>query len=87
MSDLQPWQQRVVDEKTALDEKLKNLDAFVGAEAYFQLRADHRSLLMAQKSVMAQYSNILHNRIELFQRDNDEERQAAAAAKARETGA
>ncbi len=69
MSDLQPHQQRVVDEKTELDEKLNKLHAFIfgnGNELFVGLPHAEQNRLARQLQVMGEYSKILSERIEAF---------------------
>lgn len=65
--ELQPHQQRVVDEKTELDEKLSKLDQFIAESPIFKkLESEDRMLLEEQFRAMTEYSNILYNRINRF---------------------
>ena len=64
---MQPHQQRVMDEKTQLDEKLDKLKAFIEASPVFKsLHADERGRLGRQFDAMAEYSSILSQRIAAF---------------------
>lgn len=63
---LQPHQQRVVDEKTELDEKRDKLSIFFDSDIYNGLDEENKSLLRIQHGVMTQYSDILSKRIGLF---------------------
>jgi hypothetical protein len=64
---MQPHQQRVVDEKTELDEKLTKLGEFIESSPIFAgLPDDERERLVRQKSCMAEYSEILGERIAAF---------------------
>lgn len=64
---MQPHQQRVVDEKKDLDEKLDKLKAFIEANPIFKtLPEDERGRLGHQFDAMAQYSSILSQRIAAF---------------------
>ena len=64
---MQPHQQRVVDEKKELDEKLDKLKAFIETNPTFKsLLADERGRLGRQFDVMAEYSSILSQRIAAF---------------------
>lgn len=64
------WQQRVVDEKAALDEKLKALNAFVEkSPESMKLSKGQRTLLTRQSATMKRYSDILGERIALFESD------------------
>lgn len=60
---MQPHQQRVVEEKAALDEKIEKLQAFIGSEQFAQVDRREQSRLSHQHSIMADYSAILHSRI------------------------
>jgi hypothetical protein len=64
---MQPHQQRVVDEKKELDEKLDKLKAFIETSSIFKsLPVDERDRLGRQFDVMAEYSSILSQRIAAF---------------------
>jgi hypothetical protein len=64
---MQPHQQRVVDEKKELDDKLDKLKAFIETSPIFKsLSADERGRLGKQFDVMAEYSSILSQRIAAF---------------------
>lgn len=65
--NMQPHQQRVVDEKKELDDKLNKLKAFIEANPIFKaLPEDERGRLGRQFDVMAEYSSILSQRIVAF---------------------
>lgn len=61
-----PYQQRVVDEKKDLDERLAKLKAFVLTEVYRNLPADEQDRLSRQYDAMYSYSCILGERIAAF---------------------
>lgn len=64
---IQPHQQRVIDEKTALDEKATALSQFIGTNPVFEtIDPDEQELLKSQNDVMWQYSEILAQRIAKF---------------------
>lgn len=63
---LQPYQERVVTEKTELDTKLKGLTDFIEGEKFPALDNAEKARLIAQKLVMEEYSGILGERIEAF---------------------
>jgi hypothetical protein len=63
---LQPYQQRVVDEKRELDERRTRLAAFILGDAFGSLPMQERSLLSDQFSAMCEYSRLLGERIKLF---------------------
>jgi hypothetical protein len=64
---LAPHQQRVVDEKTELDDKRTKLKAFINGNAIFAgLPADEKERLVRQHSCMTEYSEILDERIKAF---------------------
>ncbi len=63
---LQPHQQRVVDEKRELDDKLSKLSLFGTTPLFASLPADEQGRLNRQQSVMEEYSEILGERIAAF---------------------
>ena len=62
----QPHQQRVVDEKTALDEKIEKLRAFFNTAIFANLHPDEQERLRIQFGYMVSYSSILEERIKHF---------------------
>lgn len=65
--DMQPHQQRVVDEKTELDKKATALSNFIGLSPIFEkLDPAEQERLREQNDVMWQYSEILGARITAF---------------------
>lgn len=67
---LQPWQQRVIDERKELDQKRAALDAFVLSPAFEALAIPDRLLMRYQQHHMAQYSGVLGQRIARFELKN-----------------
>ena len=64
---LQPHQQRVVDEKTELDNKAKALSTFIGESPIFPtIDQAEQERLKEQCELMWQYSEILGARIAAF---------------------
>ncbi|MBI6548616.1 crAss001_48 related protein [Xenorhabdus lircayensis] len=63
---IQPHQQRVMDEATELDERIAKLSGFIGDSIYRKLEEIDRFLLDTQLSAMKMYSEILHKRIRRF---------------------
>jgi hypothetical protein len=62
-----PHQQRVINERLELDEKLSKLKAFIdGTPTFKGLHEDERRRLNRQYDVMAEYSSILAQRIAAF---------------------
>ena len=62
-----PYQQRVIDEKTALDEKRDLLEPFIADSPVFKsLPSDEQQRLQRQLAVMTAYSLILGERIAAF---------------------
>ena len=65
--ELQPHQQRVVDEKSELDKKAMALSNFIGKSHVFEtLDQAEQERLKEQNEVMWQYSEILGARIAAF---------------------
>jgi len=65
-STTQPHQQRVVDEKAELDERLAKLVAFTKTPIFGGLDSAERDRLGQQAATMAMYSDILGDRIAAF---------------------
>lgn len=63
---MQPHQQRVVDEKNELGERLEKLLAFIGTDSYKELPEKDKELLFFQSQIMEDYFEVLEQRIELF---------------------
>lgn len=63
-----PHQERVVNEKTELDEKLTKLTAFTTMQnaIYAALPREEQARLIQQREVMREYSEILGQRIAAF---------------------
>jgi hypothetical protein len=60
------FQERVVAEKSELDERLEKLDAFGRTELFENLPSEEQGRLNRQHSVMEEYSRILGERIAAF---------------------
>jgi hypothetical protein len=65
-STMQPHQQRVVDEKASLDDKLTKLRQFFGSAIFSALPDAEQSRLRTQQVAMSTYSDILGERIAAF---------------------
>ena len=64
---MQPHQQRVIDEKEALDIKLEALNDFINQNPlYLKLSIGEQGRLFAQTYAMGLYSDILGERIDRF---------------------
>ena len=64
---MQPHEQRVIEEKRELDEKLVRLSLFIGKDNIFKsLDSEDQKLLIEQETIMVDYSGILAERIERF---------------------
>jgi hypothetical protein len=65
---MQPHQQRVVDEKAELDERLGKLRAFCSQAGgvFDSLPTEEKQRLTDQAGHMASYSDVLRRRIEAF---------------------
>jgi hypothetical protein len=63
---MQPYQQRVVDEKDELAKKLTALNLFIGGEIYNGLPEAERIRLAKQAEVMKDYLDILNDHIAAF---------------------
>ena len=68
MKNLAPHQQRVVQEKEELDEKLSKLSAFIDSPNFTITVNDENEIarLVCQEEIMKDYSEILAERIAAF---------------------
>ena len=68
MKTLAPHQQRVVQEKEELDEKLSKLSAFIDSPDFTITVKDENEIarLVCQEEIMKDYSEILAERIAAF---------------------
>lgn len=64
---MQPHQQRVIDEKSALDANRAKLAAFIEGAVFHTLPEDERRRLIRQSILMQQLSEVLGERIVAFQ--------------------
>ena len=61
-----PHQQRVVDEKSELSEKLDKLEGFEGGAVYSTLAPAEQSRLTRQLLIMKLYEQVLSERVAAF---------------------
>lgn len=70
-SQYQPYQQRVIDEQSDLEEKITKLSKFIGTDyACSELDTFDLKLLSLQLSAMDKYNDILKLRISRFGEQN-----------------
>lgn len=68
MSALLPYQQRVIDEKNALDANIGKLaDFMIASPTYKELPSAEKGRLYRQQTAMLAYSRVLGERIEAFE--------------------
>lgn len=63
---MQPHEQRVLDEKKELDEKISKLSDFMHGDTFANLPGVDQGLLMVQIRAMKMYSEALSQRIQQF---------------------
>jgi len=63
---MEAYQERVVEEKKELDEKISKLSPFISSEKFLSVKEDEANRLRNQLSIMVDYSNILGERIANF---------------------
>lgn len=63
---MQPFQQRVINEKAELDTNIFALDAFTKSERFPSLPEAEQLRMIRQLAVMQEYSSILGERIDAF---------------------
>lgn len=66
---MQPYQQRVLDEKVELDQKLADLLDFSKTPEFDALDENEQRKLVRQSAVMCEYSRVLSDRIHSFAPD------------------
>lgn len=66
MQELLPYQQRVLEEHTALDTKMVSLAKFFETEWFIDLPDNEQSLLRKQYGYMQRYAGVLCERIKNF---------------------
>lgn len=64
--DLQPHQQRVVEERAELEDKLGKLQAFITGERFAAVPDAEQGRLVLQHNIMNAYSLVLEMRIAAF---------------------
>jgi hypothetical protein len=63
---IEPYQQRVIDEKRELDEKITKLDAFLNTATFDALDDAEQNRMNCQEDYMISYSRVLGERIAAF---------------------
>lgn len=63
---MEAFQQRVVEERTELGEKLEKLNSFIGGSIYSKLSSYDQILLAKQMGIMEDYYDVLSKRIAAF---------------------
>jgi hypothetical protein len=61
-----PWQTRVLEEKSELDEKVRRLIAFRKGELWVNVDPREQLLLVRQEAHMERYASVLGERIALW---------------------
>ncbi len=69
---MKPYQQRVIEERTALEEKIERLDQFIGGDVFAMLSDYEMSLLIIQMDLMKGLSSCLAARIEIFKFEEEQ---------------
>lgn len=65
-TNLQPHQQRVVEELETLSDKSKKLSAFILSDVFKDLPKEEKEDLVEQLETMEKYADILERRIDRF---------------------
>ena len=63
---MQPYQDRVLNEKAELDQRLGKLQAFLSTATFNSLDADEQARLRRQAGIMQEYSVVLGERLAAF---------------------
>jgi len=67
MSKLLPHQQRVVEERSALNTRIASLHNFINSETFPQVDRAERNRLIRQEAIMIELSQVLAERIAAFE--------------------
>ena len=65
--DLKPWQQRVIDEKNELDDRVTKLSIFIESPAFNEVDIMEQNRLRMQLELMLELQVVLLARIRVFQ--------------------
>lgn len=68
MANIPDYQRRVRQERAELGERLLKLCAFICSTDFQNLHPRDKALLKAQRDAMLEYSDILEQRIEFFEK-------------------
>lgn len=64
---MEAYQQRIVDEKNELDDRIDKLSTFIESDVFvFEVDQEQQNLLLIQLSTMRSYSLILDLRVQKF---------------------
>lgn len=63
---MQPYQNRVIDERQQLRERLDKIENFLAGDLFRSLSHEEGVLLWAQRGAMAQYLAVLDRRVALW---------------------
>jgi len=64
---IEPWQERVIEERDELSSRLEKLSNYIDANEHFStLDNDNKGMLIAQRMAMGNYLDILNRRIDKF---------------------
>lgn len=66
VSQIQPHQQRVLDEKQELDTRIEKLSSFLHSENIHKASGEEQELLHKQLDVMIDLQQVLQQRIDLW---------------------
>lgn len=66
MAEVLPHQQRVIDERAELENRLDKLTGFLATATFEALPDDEQERLLRQSGIMIQYSDVLAERIAAF---------------------
>ncbi len=70
--NLQPHQQRVVDEQIELNTKIEDLGSFLVDPIFLNQTPEEQQRLRSQHAVMSTYSSILNRRIQSFNHEKED---------------
>lgn len=66
---MEPYQERVIEERKELEERLIKLVAFIESAMFYDLQSDEKLRLQRQRDAMRLYLYILNERVKAWEKE------------------